>query len=308
VLAVCAWSSALALRGARVAPAEHADELASLRGLVRGAPTLYMGENDYIPWILRGSKVAFPYINLGRSQIELVQRPDKPWNREQGFDFDDVDPAGLDRFRYVIEPRTPYTSAAPRNWQRVRMTNSYVVWKRSGATPPRSVLPESGAPGAVLDCSSPVAHRARAAATRAAPVVVPPSALRLPNGRRPAAGQFGQVEIAAGDNASVAVPLPPGRWTVSLQYVSPVAIDLTADAGSTITAPPSLEGPGTYWRIGEITSDGGTTAVGIHPKRAPLLAAYKTVALGSLAFTRARDHDRLVPARQACGRYVDWYR
>ncbi|HEX4734400.1 MAG TPA: hypothetical protein VH247_08320 [Thermoleophilaceae bacterium] len=308
VLAVCAWSSALALRGARVAPSEHSDELASLRSLVKGAPTLYMGENDYIPWILRGSKVAFPYINLGRGQVELVQRPDKPWNRELGFDFDDVDPAGLDRFRYVIAPRTPYASQAPRNWQRVRMTNSYVVWKRSGATAPRSVLAESGAPGAVLDCSSPVAHSARAAAVEAAPVVVPPTALRLPDGSRPAIGQFARVEVEAGDEASARVQLPPGRWTVSLQYVSPVPLELNVGSSSAISAPASLEGPGAYWRVGEITSGGGTTTVEIRPKPAPLLAAFKTVALGSLAFTRARSHDHLVPLRRACGHYVDWYR
>jgi hypothetical protein len=31
------------------------------------------------------------------------------------------------------------------------------------------------------------------------------------------------------------------------------------------------------------------------------------VLLGSLALTPAGEHDRIVPLRAACGRYVDWY-
>ncbi|HEX6714617.1 MAG TPA: hypothetical protein VF066_14580 [Thermoleophilaceae bacterium] len=308
VLGACAWSSALALRGARVAPSQHPDELASLRPLLQGSPTLYMGEDDYIPWSLRGAKVSFPYTNLGRSQVELVQRPDKPWNRSLGFDFDDVDPAGLDRFRLVVAPRTPYASAAPENWHRIRMTRSFEVWKRSGPTSARSVLPESGAPGALLDCNSSLAHGAGQAAVRAKPVVVPPSRLRLPGGSRVPPAQFGRVQIEAGGHARVRVQLPAGRWTASLQYVSPVSLELTSGGGPAISAPPTLAGPGAYWRVGEITSRGGETSVDIHAKPAPFLAAFKTVLLGSLAFTRSGDRDHLVALRAACGHYVDWYR
>jgi hypothetical protein len=308
VLIACAWSSALALRGARVAPSAHSDELASLRPLLNGAPTLYLGENDYIPWILRGVKLAFPYINLGRAQVELVQRPDKPWNRELGFDFDDVDPVALDRFRFVIGPRTPYASAAPDNWRQVRVTRSYVVWKRGGTTRTRSVLPESGAPGAVLACGSPLARSAGHAAVRAPPVVVAPSQVRLRDGRPPKRAQFDRVKIESGDVARVRVQLPSGRWTISLQYVSPVSIQVRAGSGPPVSVPPSLEGPGAYWRAGDVTTSGGATVVSIHAASAPFLAAFKSVLLGSLVFTRVGDSDRLVPLRAACGHYVDWYR
>lgn len=308
VLAACAWSSGVVLRGARVAPSDHPDELAELRPLVAHAPTLYMGEDDYIPWTLRGAKVSFPYINLGRAEVELVQRHDKQWNRSMAFDFDDVDPAGLDRFRFVVAPRTPFASAPPENWHRIRTTRSYVLWKRTGTTPARSVLPESGTPGAVLDCNSSLARRSGQAAVRAKPVVVSPSALRLSDGSQLRPGQFGRVQIQAGDHVRVRASLPAGRWTASLQYVSPVSIELTSGAGQTISAPPSLAGPGAYWRVGYITSRGGKTAVDVHAKPAPFLAAFKTVLLGSLAFTRANDRDHLVPLRAACGRYVDWYR
>jgi hypothetical protein len=87
-----------------------------------------------------------------------------------------------------------------------------------------------------------------------------------------------------------------------------VPLELRAGAGPAIAAPPSLEGPGAFWRVGDVTSRGGAITVDIHPRPAPPLAAFKTVLLGSLAFTRAGDRDRVVPLRAACGRYVDWYR
>jgi hypothetical protein len=87
-----------------------------------------------------------------------------------------------------------------------------------------------------------------------------------------------------------------------------MAIQVRAGTGPAVSAPPSLEGPGAYWRVGDITSRGGATVVDVHSRSAPFLAAFKAVLLGSLAFTRAGEHDRVVSLRAACGRYVDWYR
>jgi hypothetical protein len=102
------------------------------------------------------------------------------------------------------------------------------------------------------------------------------------------------------------VQLPPGRWTLSLQYVSPVALDVTVGAASARVVP-SLEAPGAFWRVGTFATGGGPTRVAIHADDAPPLAAFKAVLLGSLAFTPAGERDRVVPLRAACGRYVDWY-
>jgi hypothetical protein len=309
-LAVAAWSTALVLRGARVAPAEHTAELASLRPLLNGSPTLYMGQNNYIPWTLRGVKVAFPYIDIGRSQVDFDVRADKGWNVESTFDFDNVDPRYLDRFRFALAPRTPYASQPPPNWRLVRSTRSYEVWERHGPTPPRAILPESGAPGAVLDCASPAGQdlqrRAARAGVRRPPILIAPAQLRRPAGQPVPIGQFHRAQIASGEDAQATVRLPAGRWTLSLQYVSPVPLDVTL-GGTRARAVPSLEPPGAFWRIGTFASHGGATRVHIHAERSPPLAAFRVVLLGSLAFTPAGEHDRIVPLRAACGRYVDWY-
>jgi hypothetical protein len=72
-------------------------------------------------------------------------------------------------------------------------------------------------------------------------------------------------------------------------------------------AVPSLEAPGAFWRAGTFVSRGGRARVRVHAEDSPPLATFNTVLLGSLAFTRVGEHDRIVALRAACGRYVDWY-
>lgn len=305
-LAVAGWSSGLVLRGGRVEPPGHRRELNSLRPLLERGPTLYMGQNDYISWLLKGVQVSFPYSYLTPSQLPFATRPEKLWLIWDLFDFDNVPADQLDQFRFVLASRSPYASSPPPNWHLVRRTPSYAVWERRGPTAARSILGENGAPGARLECSA-SSPRTGVAAVRPAPVVLPSAALRDRTGHVPAGGEFHFANIAAGGTAVARVRLAPGRWTASLQYVSPVPIDI--DLGSShVGAPASQEGPGVFWRFGNVTSRGGRVTVLIHARPAPALATFRTVLVGSLAFTRAGEHDRVIPFRSACGRYVDWFR
>jgi hypothetical protein len=311
-LALAGWSSALALRGGRVEPPTHRHELASLRPLLAEGPTLYTGQNDYIAWFLRSAQVSYPYSYMIPSQYPLGTRPEKPWLIEYPFDFDNLPASQLDQFRFVLTSRTPYASTPPPNWRLLRTTRSYEVWSRRGPTAARSVLPdERGRPGAVLDCSTPegaaLARQPGVAAVRPAPVVVGPHALRAPNGRALERGEFGFSGIAPGGTAVAHVALPPGRWTASLQYVSPVDLELRA-GGSSSAAPASQEGPGAFWVLGTFTSRGGAQRIMIHARAASALTTFRTALLGSLALTRAGSQNRLIPLRSACGGYVDWYR
>ena len=302
VLAAAAWSSALTLRGARVDPVEHTSELESFRGTLRGKPTLYLGKHNYLPWILRGVPVAFPAIDIGRSQVELVRRPEKGWSVEQPFDFDHVTADGLDRFDYVLGPRTAFASAPPGNWRSVRRTRSYELWRRSGATEPRQVLQEAAAPGARLDCTNAdgaaLARATGGAAVRSEPVVLPP-----PPGER---GEYGFTRAETGSTLRTSAELPSGTVSVAMQYVSPTAVEVRI-AGRRLVAPPSMEGPGAFWHVGEIDA-GGRADVVIEARRPGALAAFRTVLIGRIAFTRAGEGVRVIPIDQACDKYVDWYR
>jgi hypothetical protein len=309
-LAIAAWSSGLALRAGRVQPNAHRSELLSLRPLLAKGPTLYMGQNDYISWILRGVQIGYPYSYIAPSQVQFDTRGEKPWKISSPYDFDGVLPPQLDRFRFVLASRTPYASSPPPNWHRVRVTRSYEVYERRGPTPGRSVLPEPGAPGAILDCSSPagaaVGQSDGVAAVRPPPVLVANEYLGSPSGARLPAGEFDFRQISAGQSAIVKVRLPAGTWTISLQYVSPVSLDVGAGPGRG-TLPPSLEGPGVFWRAGTLTTRGGIARCPIRSHGLSPLATFRNVLLGDVALTRTNAGDREIPLRKACGRYVDWY-
>lgn len=311
VLLLAGWSSALALRGGRVEPDQHRSELVSLRPLLLKGPTLYTGQNDYLLWHLRGVVAAFPYTYITPSQLPIGTRPEKPFQIQQAFDWDSQVAEDLDRFRFVLTSRSPYTSAAPPNWHVIRTTASYVVWERRGATAHRGTLPEQGAPGAVLDCSTrrgaEIGASAGEAAVRTRPTLVRLQALRTPAGATLGRGEFGFAAFDAGGTAVARVAIPAGRWTASLQYVSPVPIELRVGRTRAV-APASQEGPGVFWRVGTFRTRTAMRTVVIHAHGAPPLASFRTVLLGTLAFTRAGERDRVVPLRRACGRYVDWLR
>ena len=311
VLIVAAWSSTLVLRGARVEPKDHREELASLRPLLLKGPTLYMGQNDYLSWYLRGAVLAFPYTYITPSQLPIGGRPEKVFLVNRPFDWDSQVAEDLDRFRFVLTSRAPYTSAAPPNWRLVRTTPSYAVWERTGPTAHRGTLQEPEGPGAVLNCQqrpgAQIGSSAGQAAVRSKPIVVPPRALRLPGGKRARLGQFGFATIDAGRTAVADVSLPPGRWTASLQYVSPVPVELKA-GNTSLRVPASMEGPSMYWRVGTFDSPGGQRRLELHADSASPLASFRTTLLGTLALTPADERDRVVPLKRACGRYVDWLR
>jgi hypothetical protein len=113
--------------------------------------------------------------------------------------------------------------------------------------------------------------------------------------------------LGPGHGAVAQVSLPPGRWSASLQYVSPVPIELRAGS-SRLRVPASLEGPSMYWNVGTFDSRGGRQRIELRPDSASPLATFRTVKIGSLAFTPAGERDRVIPLKRACGRYVDWLR
>lgn len=290
-------SSLHALRGAQVEPTNHRDELSGLRSLLGRSPTLFLGHDDYYAWELRGVPAAQPAF---AAPIPIALRPEKAWVYGQPFDFDTVTPGTLDRFAFVITPRTPDQSEAPPNFRLVRRTRSFAVWRRTGPTPARGTLPgEVGVPGALLDCTTP-AGRALAARRGQARVMPPPVGNSGPPG-----------PLLPGHSVRLPFRLPAGRWTLSVPYQGPQAVTVSVGA-LRATLPPNLDRPGPLWQLGELTVRDGeplalTVSVGGRrpwPLRSPMHLAY----VGNVVATRADVGRRTVPLSDACGSYVDWYR
>ncbi len=309
-LVACLLSTSLALLGARVLPSEHYDELATLRPLVEGRATLFIGQDDYVFWGLRGARLSAVVGYVGNAQVPFMHRPEKRFVQGTPVDFDSFDRGNLDRFEYIVAPRGDYLGAPAANWHRVRETSSFVLWRRSGPTPDREILAERAAPGARLDCRRPslqdLSARAGWAGTRPSPVLGPQTAWRSETGKALVGLGANFVTMRAGERSTQQIELPPGRWLLSLQYVSPTPVTLRA-RGLDVTLPPVLERRGPYWPAGAVVSGGRPLTFEVVAGDLPRLARRRQVALGTLAATRAGVPETTVPLSQACGRYVSWY-
>jgi hypothetical protein len=303
-LVLAGWSSLLALRAGSVASLSRPDELIGLRALLERGPTVFLGSDDYLRWELFGVPLSSPSPYHFRSQVHTPTRPPKP--PHSPFDFDSVDPALLDRFRYLVTVRGAYGSVPSPAWRRVRTTPSYAVYERRGRTGPRAILPqEHGAPGATLDCAG--ARPRGNAVARVAPVEGPTPAWRAPGGGVPVYDHNGWAILPAGDTLAQAIALPPGRWELALAYQSPVELSVRAGA-RTFDLPASGARSGELWRVGVLDHGGGPLEVSVHARAARRGLLRRNARIQLLAAVPPDRGLARLALERACGRYVDWLR
>jgi hypothetical protein len=122
-------------------------------------------------------------------------------------------------------------------------------------------------------------------------------------------------QLAPGQTASQTIPLPPGKWELSLQYVSPVTgvtvrapgLDVHLPAGVD-AAIPYRPDQGPYWPVGTITSQGGPTTVSVTADDVnwyqSILGVDAPAVVGNLTAVNP-DGFKVVPTAQACRFFVD---
>jgi hypothetical protein len=279
-----------ALRYAYVGPTAHIDDLRRLEPTLGRSSTLFLGWDNFIKWELAGTPVDQPLAEEAPARA-VALRPQKAWMPGQALDFDNIPASTLDIYRYVVSPRDPAASQPPSNMRLIRTTRYYEVWERRGPTPERQTLAEGQEPGAVLNCATAqgraLAHTSGEAAVRQPNVVVPVPA-PLP-----------------GTTTSVQLRLKPGPWWLSAPYTSPHPIEVNAP-GLRTTLPANLDRPGMRWPVGSVTVTGNKPiTVTFHPQD-PQLAPPIPSAVNALVATPDAPI-RVVPLRQACDQYVDWY-
>lgn len=283
-------TSVEALRYAYVGPTAHVDDLRSLEPMLGRSPTLFLGWDNFIKWELAGTPVDQPNAEEIPAPV-VALRPQKMWMPGEALEFNDIQPATLDHYRYIITTRDPAASQPPGNIKLIRTTRYYELWERRGPTPERQTLAMSQEPGAVLNCATAkgrtLAHTNGEAALRQSNVVVPAPA-PLP-----------------GETARVQLRLKPGSWWLSAPYTSPHPVEVTAP-GLRTTLPANLDRPGMRWPVGSITVTGNAPiTVTFHPQD-PLFAPPVASTINALVATPDVPI-RVVPLKQACGRYVEWY-
>jgi hypothetical protein len=286
-----AYSTSLALRGSAVGSVAQERELAALRPLVGKQPTLFLGNDDHVAWWLRGVELGSPQLTSVRSTIVVPVRPQKTPLANQPFDFDSIDAPTLDRFAFVIVPRSGYASAPPPNFTRVRSGRLYELWARHGRTEPRSTVERSGAPGATLDCARVGRRDGVASVWMPAPAV-----------------SQGAPQIAPGAAADFSLTLTPGRWLVSLQYTSTAPLRIVSRLGSW-RLPANTARPGPYFEVGRIdVPTSGPVGLRVIAEQAARVGSRAAGAIVSAVAATRTGAVQERPLRRSCNRYVDWYR
>ena len=322
-IALAGYSSFLALRDTVVAPDHRLRELAAFQDTVAGQDVLSLTSDRFTDYGLRTAQVSSPAFN---AEIRVPSAVTK--SQRLPIDFDSVPTSVLNDFPYAVTTSAIYQSQAPPGWTLVQSTPSYRLWKRTGTTPPIANLYEEARPGRVLRCNRPKLapfQRAGGEALTWQPRSVVAKRLYWKAGGH--AGSLAEGGVAAakrapidnnlapGETASQTVTLPPGRWTFSLQYVSPVTgvtvkapgLDVHLPAGVD-AAIPYRPDQGPYWPVGTLTSQGGPVTVSVTADDVnwfqSLIGVDAPAVIGNLTAVNP-DGFKPVPTASACRLFVD---
>jgi hypothetical protein len=307
------YSSFLALRDAPVGPPGHGAELQAFLPTLHGQPVLYAGQDRFAAYGLMGADTHVPLVEFPDDAVS--PNAEKPFDTGDAYspiDFDSFSRGTLDRFPYVITSRGAWNSQAPPNFKRIDSTPSYVLWEQTGPTPEnRHVLLEGTEAAALAGCAAPEIRILLANPGRAS--LFPDAVI----GQK---GDWSEGSILGTDSrTSQSLTLPAGSWNLSIQYFSPFDLTLSTP-GFSEELKAALDGQrpntislgnnGQFWPAGRYESDGGKARFTVSTAEATTLqslAGYDGKAyLGQLVAVPAQPH-RIVPLRQACKGWIDWY-
>jgi hypothetical protein len=272
---------------------ESTDELVTLSRYTRDQPLLFLGASDYANWIFSASEMSA----MAPTSISLAQgtpRATKGNAYGTAYDFDSVSSDTINRFTWFITTNTSYASQPPAGVVLVRRLRMYDLWRRTGTIAPRQALDPSGQPGAILKCDTPAGRRLSRQAGVAA--VMPTPVLT------------GLSPVLPGDHDITQLRLPAGTWNLSLQYESPIPVEVIA--GEQRWRMPAYDDrPGPFFSVGSVVSTGAPITLDVVAIRPSALTGPGLVSqLYQVAAVSSRDTRTLVPMGKACGHYVDWFR
>ncbi len=145
LLVAAVVSTFTVLRSAPVGLGSHEQELAAIRPLVRGKPVLFLSNDHFAQWELRGADV-YVTTNLyvsGQLPMHLQKTGNRPG---EPADADSYESGDLDRMDFIVTPAAKYQSEIPPNFHLVMRTASFALYHRVGYTPHREPLEPPGQP------------------------------------------------------------------------------------------------------------------------------------------------------------------
>jgi hypothetical protein len=323
-IALAAYSSFLALRDTVVAPDHRLHELVAFQDEIAGQRVLALTSDRFADYGLRTAVVSSPAFN---SEIRVPSAVTK--SQRLPIDFDSVPFQVLNQFPYAVTTSAIYQSDAPPGWTLVDSTDSYKLWKRTGTTPPISNLYEEARPGRVYHCKNPkigafLASGGELLTWQPRPVIAKrlywkagsPSGAFAEGGVSPSKSAPIDNNLAPGESASQQIYLPPGRWELSLQYVSPVTGVTVRAPGLSVHLPSGVDAAipyrpdqGPYWPVGQVTSGGEKITVSVQADDVhayqKLLGVDAPAVIGNLTAVHLGGFQHVANTPGACGLFVD---
>jgi len=308
-----AYSSFLALRDVVVAPDHRFGEQAEFHDQIAGERVLSLTSDRFADYGLRPAEVSSPAFN---AEIRVPSQVTK--DQRLPIDFDSVPatcapsptPQCLNQFPYAVTTSAVYQSQAPPGWELADETDSYKLWRRTGESPSISVLYEEARPGRVFRCQNP--KLAAFLGGGGEPLIWPRPVIA----KRLYWEQDGETdnEVPPGGEASQEISLPPGRWELSIQYLSPVsgieveAPGLNEDLPSGVEAAiPYRPDQGPYWTVGSVDG-GGPIEITVRADELntlqKLLGVDAPAVIGNVTAVQT-EGIRTNPLAASCGLYVD---
>ena len=307
-------SSLLVLRDTSVAPPGRAAELVAFRDEVAGKRVLYGDQDRFAPGYLPESSVSLPLREFTEADVEASRK--KPFETDTGpsaIDFDSFNAATLNRHDFVVTTAAAWTSKAPPSFELVDQTPSFKLWKRTGRSFYRSILKEKNMPAQQVDCASEAGRRFSQLDGEA--VLMPETVVGLAEQWEPSP------DLAPGDRASIMLDLGKGSWWISLQYMTPQGMTLSAQDyersfaaaidGQRVSNLPTW-GYGQFWPGGVIqvarTGPVEFTVDTAEPSFLQRLTGYsRETKLGRIMLMRTGARQR-VSIPNSCDRWVDFFR
>src|SRR3954468_19298774 len=151
--AAAAFSTLLPLRQSAVGPDYHLQEMLRIRPIVDGQNVLFLGRDNFVSWELIGSEVYAPITN--HYDVEEVHPLYRATDLNAKFDWDNVPPFVMNKFKWVVTTSAAMQSQAPPGFVPRLRTHDFILWHRDIPVGQRRTLYEPLNPGAPLNCSDP---------------------------------------------------------------------------------------------------------------------------------------------------------
>jgi hypothetical protein len=316
-VALAAYSSFLALRDTVVAPDHRLNEMEAFQSEVSGQRVLALTSDRFADYGLRTAEVASPAFN---AEIRVPSVGSK--TQRLPIDFDSVPYEILNQYPFAITTSAIYQSQAPPGWQLADETESYKLWERTAMTPRISSLAEEARPGRIYRCKSPklslfLDDGGELLTWQPRPVIAKRLYWRAgaPGDALPESRRIDN-ELAPEQATSQQIFLPPGRWELSLQYVTPVTGVTVRAPGLEVHLPAGMDAAipyrpdqGPYWPVGEVTSTGEQITVSVQADDIDgyqkLLGVDAPAVIGNLTAVNRAGFLSVPNTAAACGLFVD---